>query len=209
MPPTIDYFYSLLSSFTYLGTPRLVRIAEASGAVIRHRPMDIQAVFQAVGTVPPARQPAVRQAYRQAELERWSRRLGLPITLRPKHWPVPARLASCAVLAAMAAGADPAVLSFAFLRAVWVEDRDISDEGVVEAILNERGLAGAGVLAAAKAPETQAIYDGNTTEAIERGVFGSPSYVVDGVLYWGQDRLDFVEAALKESAADSVSPQEA
>lgn len=198
MPPTIDYFYTLLSPFTYLGTPRLKEIAVRTGATIRHRPMDIMAVFDAVGTVPPARQPEARKTYRRAELQRWSTRLGMPITLQPKFWPVPPAVASCAVLAGEAAGGDALDLSFAFLRAVWAEDRDISDPATIAAILTESGLDGAAVLDAATAPEYQAAFATNTQDAITRGVFGSPTYCVGTEIFWGQDRLDFVEAACRQ-----------
>lgn len=195
MTVTIDYFYTLLSSYTYLGTPRLKAIAERTGAFIRHRPVDLMAVFEAVGTPPPPKQPPARRAYRRQDLARWSQRLDMPINLQPKFWPVPPEKASCALLAAEAAGADPTGLSFAFLRAVWAEDRDISDEATITAILAENGLDAAKILDAAQAYKET--FAANTREAIARGVIGAPTYFIGEDMFWGQDRLDFVEEACR------------
>lgn len=194
MAKTVELFFSVLSAYTYLAIPRLKEMAARHGAKIVARPMDIMAVIEAAGGIPPARQHDARKAWRRADLARWGAHLGMPITLPPKHWPVPAALASQSLLAAIAAGADPLDASFAFLRAVWVEDRDISDPATIAAILDTQGLDGAALLAAA--PAHQEAFAANTADAIARGVLGAPTFVIGDEMLWGQDRLLFVEKAL-------------
>ncbi len=196
MGKTIDYYLSLVSPWTYLGSKRLKEIADAKGATIRVKPMSLAQVFPETGGLPlPKRAPA-RQAYRLVELERWSKHLGEPINIHPAHFPADERLAAYCVMAANDAGADSFALSHAILRAVWVEERNIADEETLKTILSECGLDAEAILSAAKDPAMEERYAAQSREAIEAGVFGSPAYLVEGELFWGQDRLDFLERAL-------------
>lgn len=195
----IDFYYSVISPFTYLAGDRLERIAEKHGATIAYKPIDFLALLPRVGGLPvPKRHPS-RQAYRLQELKRISRRTGLPLTLHPKHFPTDATLATAAILAAQeAGGGDVGAASRAMLRACWVEDRDLADPECVRAALAEGGFdmdALARKMEAAKAriPEL-------TEEAYQRGVFGAPTYVVGDELFWGQDRLDYLDEHLAEIA---------
>ncbi len=195
--PSIDYYYAVMSGFAYLGEPELRRIAGAAGASIRYRPVDIVAVFAAIETVPPARQAPARRRWRDAELKRWAAVRGLPVNTSPKHWPIPIAAASRAVIAAQDMGLAPGALSSALLAAVWVEDRDISDEATVRDITARIFPSQAEDIAArAAATETAATLEANTRAAIETGVIGSPTYVCDGELLFGQDRLPFLAARL-------------
>lgn len=192
----IDYFFVPISPWTYLGGERLETLARRHGATIRHKPMDHRRVYAASGGVPVAQRPKQRQAYRLAELERWRDFLGVELNLHPKHFPVPAELASRTIIAARQQGLDAGALANALLRACWAEDRNIADPATVRSICAECSMDGERLLEAAGGPATRAEYERNTAEAIERQVFGAPTYIVNGQLYWGQDRLDFVERAL-------------
>jgi carboxymethylenebutenolidase len=196
MGKTIDYYFSLVSPWTYLGARRLEEIAAAKGAVIRVKPVSLAKIFPQSGGLPLPKRAPQRQAYRLVELERWSKFLGEPITLQPAFFPADERLAAYCVIAAGETGGDPLKLAHAILRTVWVEERNIAEEETLAAILKETGHDPEAILSAAKEPSKEAAYDELSQEALEAGVFGSPSYVVEGELFWGQDRLDFLERAL-------------
>ena len=196
MTKTVDYHYSLVSPWSYLGGPRLDRIAAAAGATVNFKPINLGTVFPATGGLPLPKRAPERQAYRMAELKRWRDHLGVPLNLEPRHFPAPDALAARTVVAARRAGADAGRLTNAIMRAVWAEERNIADAETLRAIAGENGIDGDATLAEA---ETQAVadeYAADTDEAIARGVFGAPTYIYEGELYWGQDRLDFLERAL-------------
>ncbi len=195
MTQAVDYYYALFSPWTYLGHQRLEAIAARHGAVVRHKPVRLLELFQKAGTQMLSQRPPARQTYRMQELRRWRDFLGMPMTLQPAYFPVDDSLAAACVVAAQPQGKAGA-LSFAFLRAVWAEDRNIADSETVRAILMSEGLDADNLLAEAERPETAAQLDANTREGLAKGVFGLPSYVVGEELFWGQDRLDFVERKL-------------
>lgn len=163
------------------------------------RPVDLGKVFAATGGTPfPQRSPQ-RQAYRQVELARWSRRLELPINLEPRFYPVDRAPASQLLIAAQEQGHDVLELSHAILSAIWAEDRDISDWRTLESISDRCGLPGQALVAAAQQAEVARAFADETGAAVAAGVFGAPSYVLKGEIFWGQDRLDFLEEALARS----------
>jgi 2-hydroxychromene-2-carboxylate isomerase len=197
MAPVIDYWFATISPWTWLGHERLVALARAHGAAVRVRPVDFGRIFAASGGLPLGQRAPQRQAYRLVELQRWSAWLGVPLNLHPKHFPVPGDAAARLILAVAAHDGEDAALGFTgrVLRAVWVEERDISNTDHLALLLAEAGLH-ARRLADAGAPGIQARYDELTQQAIAANVFGAPSYVVDGEIFWGQDRLDFLERRL-------------
>ena len=188
---TIEYFYSLLSPYTYLAGDRLEEIAARRGATIDYRPVNFMEVLPETGGLPVPKRHPFRQAYRLQELARHSEREGMALNTSPAHWPVDVTEASAAVIAAAGQGGDAGALSRAFLRAVWAEDRDISDAGTTAAILSENGMD-AGALAP-HLEAARAAYAANTAMAFEKGVFGAPFYVVGEEKFWGQDRLDHLD----------------
>jgi carboxymethylenebutenolidase len=195
---SVDYYMAPVSPFTYLGHDRLRTICERHGAEIRLKLMDLGKVFPASGGLALKDRAPQRKAYRMVELKRWRDFLGLPLTLEPKHFPVPQHAAATVILAVQESQGTRAALDVAgdCLRAIWAEEKDISNEATLAEILARRGLDAAGLLARAKSPEIAQRYDADTQEAIERGVFGSPSFICEGELFWGQDRLDFLDRAL-------------
>ena len=195
MNQTIDYYLSLISPWSYLGHQRLQDIAASHQATIKVWPVDFAVIFPSTGGVPLARRSPQRQAYRMEELRRWCDYLDLPLTPEPKHFPVSDKLAAAMVIELREQQAESAMrLAGACLRACWVEDRDISDHHTLLTIASENQLDGEQLLAAAElAPQ---IIAADSEAAVKRGIFGAPSYLYDGQIFWGQDRLDFLDRAL-------------
>jgi 2-hydroxychromene-2-carboxylate isomerase len=196
---TVHYYLTPASPWTYLGHDRLVEMARRHGATVLLRPADLGRVLPVSGGLPLAKRAPQRQAYRLHELARWRDQLGVALNIHPKHFPVPADDAARLIIAAdLAAGTDAALgLAKGLMRAVWAEERNIADADTRAAIVSECGLDAAAL--AAKAGAAHDAYEANTTEALERSLFGMPWYVVDDIPFWGQDRLEFVERALARS----------
>ncbi len=201
MTLAIDYYFAPQSPWTYLGHQRLGEIASAAGAQIRVRPIDLGRVFPVSGGVQLKDRPAQRKAYRLVELARFRDHLKLPLNLEPKHFPVVPTMASKLIIAVQQALGEPAAFKVAgaLMAAVWVQERDIASPQTLAKVLDECALP-AHCLAEAESVSVQTAYDHYTDTAIELGVFGAPTYVLKGVLYWGQDRLMFLEQALRDVA---------
>ena len=198
MAKHVDYFVSLNSPWTYLGSARFDAMAAKYGAEVTIWPVSFGDVFAVSGGLPLPKRAPQRQAYRMMELKRWRDFLGMKLTLHPKFFPGPADRASHLIIAADRQGLDALRLAQAILTAVWAEERDGGDAATLAAIASENGMDGA---ALARASEDQAIkrqFDAWTDEAIARNVFGAPTFAIDGELFWGQDRLDFVERKLTQ-----------
>jgi len=197
LPSTVDYFFAPHSPWTYLGHARFMAMADAAGATVRLKPMDLAQVFPASGGLPLAKRAPQRQAYRLVELERFARHLQLPLNLHPRFFPVDGNDAARLILAVEGADGTLAAMQLAgrVMAAVWADERDIADAEVLAELLLALGLP-ASRLDAARTPLVQERYQAFTQEAIDTSVFGAPTYVVDGEMFWGQDRLDFVERAL-------------
>lgn len=195
---TVDYYFAPQSPWTYLGHQRFAEIAKASKVNVRVLPVDLGGkVFPVSGGLPLAKRAPQRQAYRLVELQRFSEFLGQPINLQPRYFPVNGDDAAQLIIAVdMHDGTDAAMaLTGAILRAVWVEDRHIADPAELAAILATLGLPARRL----DDSHTQAVherYEADSQQAIDAGVFGAPSYVIDGEIFWGQDRLDFVARRL-------------
>ncbi|MCC6531089.1 MAG: 2-hydroxychromene-2-carboxylate isomerase [Burkholderiales bacterium] len=196
MAKTIDYYLSASSPWTYLGHPRFVAMAAKHGARINPRPVDFGRIFAVSGGLPLPQRPPQRRAYRDWELKRWKSYLNDPINLEPKFFPVAAAGAARLVIAAEPLGVDVQLrLAYAAMRAVFVEDLDIAAAQTLAALVAREHLP-ATLIEQAQTDAVRAKYDAYTQEAIERQVFGAPTYVIDAEPFWGQDRLDFVERAL-------------
>ncbi|WP_374466392.1 2-hydroxychromene-2-carboxylate isomerase [Ferrovibrio sp.] len=199
MSRMVDYYVFLASPWAYLGSRRFAEIAKRHGASIRIIPMAAAEVFPVSGGLPLAKRAPQRQAYRIVELKRWREFLGVPLNLQPSFFPMNEALAARLVIASREAGQDAVGLAHAMMHAVWAEDRNIADPDVLEQIVTECGLDPAKLFAAAESDAVQAEYARGTQQAIEANVFGAPSYVIDGEIFWGQDRLDFVDRALAKA----------
>ncbi|MCX7643815.1 MAG: 2-hydroxychromene-2-carboxylate isomerase [Rhodobacteraceae bacterium] len=192
----IDYFFTTLSPYVYLAGTRLEAIAARHGATIAYRPLDGAALLARTGGVALADRHPNRQAYRLQDLRRQAAKLGLPLNLRPAHWPTNGAPAAYAIIAAQTAGGgDLGRLVHGIARACWAEEKDIAEEAVISDCLAAAGfdpaLAGKGIWTAASA------YERNLEEAVEMGAFGVPFYVTDtGERFWGQDRLEDLDLHL-------------
>jgi 2-hydroxychromene-2-carboxylate isomerase len=193
---TIDYYFSVLSDWAYFGGERLEALARHHAAKINHMPIKLADVYAGTGGVLLQKRSQQRQAYRVVELERWRDALGIPITITPRYYPTNDDLASRAIIAVKRLGGDVGRFSNLVLRAIWVEDRDIADEKTLLAIAIGVGLDAKAVLTLAASEDVALELDRYTVEAQSRGVFGSPFYILGKEIFWGQDRLDFLEIEL-------------
>ena len=198
MPQHIDYYASLNSPWTHLGAARIEAMAAEHGASIRIWPVDFSAIFPASGGLPLPKRAPQRQAYRLMELRRWRERLGEPIHIQPKHFPANELPAACCVIAVRETIGDaPAIkLAHRVLRALWQEEQDTGDPATLAALIRDVGLDAEGVTRLGTDPQWLARRKADTEAALARGVFGAPSYVIGDEIFWGQDRLEFVDEQL-------------
>lgn len=197
MSPTIDCYFWMNSDWAYLGADRLEALAAHQGVAVRYRPVDLPAVYARTGGVLLGQRAPERQAYRVAELRRWCRRLGIHVNPTPRFMCPDAGLASRIVIAADQGGTPVARLYKAILQAEWCEEQDISDPATLRGLLVAHGLPPDELLRQADTAEVKATYQRYTDDAVRAGVFGSPTCVWEGELFWGQDRLDFLEEAVQ------------
>jgi 2-hydroxychromene-2-carboxylate isomerase len=192
----IDYYFWINSDWAYLGASRLLEIAARHGARINYMPVDLPHVYARTGGILLSERSPERQAYRLTELKRWCQRLDLHINFKPRFMCPNGDLASCVVIAAKRRGWRTGDLVNAILHAQWKLDQDISSPETLRGIARNLELYPDILLHDAQSAEVQAEYVQYTQAAIEAGVFGSPAYVYQGELFWGQDRLDFLEQAI-------------
>lgn len=196
MTRTIEYFFTLVSPWSYLGHEAFVTLAKAHGAEVIYKAVNLGPVFDETGGLPLAKRHPVRQRYRLTELQRWRDFRNLPLNLRPRHFPCPPGPGDKAVLAIAETGGDPADFMARTFRAYWAENRNIADQTELSTLLRDSGFEAEKILALAGSDEIDERYELNVREAILKDVFGGPSYVLDGEVFWGQDRLPLLEAAL-------------
>jgi len=198
---TIDYYFSLLSPWAYIGHVPFMEIVRRDGVTVRYKPVALAQVFAETGGLPlPKRHPA-RQRYRMFELQRWRERRGLSFRLHPKFWPFDGNLADRFVIATAAAGHDPDRFLRESFAGVWEREQNLGEEGTLTEIARTVDLPAAELLAAAKAEATQKRYEANVRDAIAADAFGSPCYALDGEVFWGQDRLELLDDALASGRA--------
>ena len=198
MPLTVDYYFAPQSPYAYLGHQRFGDIVRAAGAKVNVLPIDLGGkIFPISGGLPLAKRAPQRLAYRLVELKRFSEYLGQPINLAPKFFPVAGDEAAKLIIAVdQHDGGEAAMaLTGAILRGVWVQERNIADARDLATMLTELKLPERR-LDDSHAAAVQERYAAYTQSAIDAGVFGAPSYVIDGEIFWGQDRLDFVQRRL-------------
>jgi 2-hydroxychromene-2-carboxylate isomerase len=198
MAKHVDYYVSLNSPWTYLGSRRFEAIAKTHGADVTIWPVDFGSVFAVSGGLPLPKRAPQRQAYRMMELKRWCDHLGVKLNLEPKHFPSNEGPAAQCVIALREQGrmADAIKVAHAVLSAVWTEEKNSGDPATLRGIIAGCGLDADAVIKASEAPALADKREAYTRHAISQGVFGAPSFVIDGEIFWGQDRLDFVDRKL-------------
>lgn len=199
MSKTIDYYHFLISPWSYLAIKQFNQLREKHDLVVNYKPIDVMQTFDNMGGLPPAKRHPSRQRFRMDELKRWAAYLDVPMNFEPAHFPVNQALAAQMVFAAGGASgnSDAAKLSDAILSACWAEEKDISDEATLLDIAAKCGFDGADLIAKARQDEFAAMLQSTTEEAHNNDVFGSPTYVINGELFWGQDRIEFLARYLE------------
>lgn len=196
MSRKIDYYFSAVSPWAYIGHAPFMEIAKRHDLEINYKPVFLGRVFAETGGLPLAQRHPARQRYRMLELQRWREKRGLSFNLQPKHWPFDVSLVDRVVIALVAGGKDPdAFLRLAY-AAVWEQERNLSDRDVLHELLGKANFDGPSVMEIAEGNTAEAFYAINLENAVASDVFGSPSYVLDGEVFWGQDRLELLDHAL-------------
>lgn len=201
MPASIDYYMTTLSPFSYLGHQALTAVARKHGVKLNVKPVNLLDVFATSGAVPPAKRPLVRQRYRFLELQRVGDYRGAPINPKPRHWPVDPAPADRTIIALIEAGHDPLDYMEKVFSALWAKEEDVADRAILAAHLRETGFDAEAIIPAAEAPGTAEIRARNTQEAIQAGAVGAPVYVLNGEVFWGQDRIEYLDQALTSGRA--------
>ncbi|HEY8384081.1 MAG TPA: 2-hydroxychromene-2-carboxylate isomerase [Microvirga sp.] len=196
MSRPIDYYFSLVSPWAYIGHAPFMDIARRHGLVVNYKPVFLGRVFSETGGLPLAQRHPVRQRYRLVELQRWREKRGLDFNIQPKHWPFDVSLADRFVIAIQAAQANPEPFMARAFRAIWEQERNFADPQVILQVAADVGLDGPALMERVQGATTEAIYALNLENAVANDVFGSPAYVLDGEVFWGQDRLDLLDDAL-------------
>lgn len=195
MKKSVIYFHSLSSPWAYLGGPTFHALIKKHDLDVVVRPTRI---VPDNGGIPLRSRPMARQRYHEVELDRWRKRLNMPLVLRPKHYPTKNEYSARMVIAADKLGWDSLALSHALLHALWSEEKDVMDSDVRVEVADSLGMDGARLLKMQDTPEIVAAWKASELEAKAHGVFGTPTWVYNDTLYWGQDRLQFLDEALYE-----------
>ena len=197
MKSEIDYYFCLLSPWAYLGFRRADEIVASHRTSLNYIPVKIRKVFEATGGVLLKNRSQQRKAHRIMDLKRWSEYRNVPLNLTPKfEFPESDADAARSVIAAIQMGLDPGPLVFGYLKAMWIEERDIANPATIRAIIEESGLDAPALVDLSRTRDIESIYEANTHDAVESGVFGVPTWILNGEVFWGQDKLEFLDRAL-------------
>jgi 2-hydroxychromene-2-carboxylate isomerase len=201
MPRQVDYYFSLQSPWAYIGHKLFREIVATHGLTVNHKPVVLVDLFSETGGLPLMKRHPVRQRYRMVELQRWRDKRGLQFQLQPANWPFNARLADGVVIAAIEAGHDPDRFLRRAYAAVWEEGLNLTDAATLVKLADDCGLPGKLLVERSGAEEISVAYEQNRQDALAADVFGSPVYVLDGEVFWGQDRIELLADALKSGRA--------
>jgi 2-hydroxychromene-2-carboxylate isomerase len=200
MPVTVDYYMTLNSPWTYLGSALLAEIAGRNDAAVNIKPCKFGPIFEQTGGLPLPKRSPQRRAYRMMDLKRWREVRGIPLTLEPRHFPCDDLAATRLLIAAKLQGKDALRLSIELGRALWEREETLADPAAVSSAARRAGLDAAELRASAPSDtELDALHEQFTKDALSTGVFGAPSFVLpSGEIFWGQDRLELLERALSK-----------
>jgi 2-hydroxychromene-2-carboxylate isomerase len=201
MPRQVDYYFSLQSPWAYIGHKLFREIVSTYGLTVNHKPVVLVDLFSETGGLPLLKRHPVRQRYRMVELQRWRDKRGLQFHLQPANWPFNARLADGVVIAAIEAGHDPDRFMRRAYAAVWEDGLNLTDSATLVKLADDCGLPGQQLVERSGSEEISAAYEQNRQDALAADVFGSPVYVLDGEVFWGQDRIELLADALKSGRA--------
>jgi len=197
MARQVDYYFSFSSPWAYIGHKTFRDVVGTYGVVVNHKPVVLVDLFSETGGLPLVKRHPVRQRYRMVELQRWRDKRGLNFHLQPKYSPLNARLADGVVIAAVEAGLDPDPFLRRAFPAVWEDQLNLANPDTVTKIADDAGLPGKELVARSASEHISVAYEQNRQDAIAADVFGSPVYVLEGEVFWGQDRIELLADALK------------
>jgi 2-hydroxychromene-2-carboxylate isomerase len=201
MSRSIDYYFSLQSPWAYIGHDLFTKVVSPYNLKVNYKPVVLVDLFSETGGLPLLKRHPVRQRYRMVELQRWRDKRGLNFHLQPEHWPFNARLADGLVIATIEAGHDPDALLRRAYAGVWEQQLKLNDADVLTRLADDSGLPGKQLIERAASDDIGAVYEQNRQDALDADVFGSPAYVLDGEVFWGQDRIELLADALKSGRA--------
>ena len=197
MTRQVDYYFSFQSPWAYIGHDAFSQVARTYGLKVNYKPVVLVDLFSETGGLPLLKRHPVRQRYRMVELQRWREKRGLNFHLQPANWPFNARLADGVVVAAIEAGRDPDPFLRRAFAAVWEDQLNLADPATLVKLADESGLPGKALVERSGSDEIGEAYEQNRRDALAADVFGSPVYVLDGEVFWGQDRIELLADALK------------
>ncbi|KQW21253.1 disulfide bond formation protein DsbA [Afipia sp. Root123D2] len=206
MARPIDYYFSLQSPWAYIGHGLFQDLASTYNLKVNYKPVLLVELFSETGGLPLVKRHPARQRYRMLELQRWRDKRGLKFHLQPEHWPFNGRLADGVIIAALEAGQNPEPFIRRAFAGVWEEQINLGDPAVIAKVADDSGLSGAKLVEHSASNEISAAYEQNRQDAIAAGVFGSPAWVLDGEVFWGQDRIELLADALKSGRKAYTSP---
>ena len=196
MTKTVDFYFDFGSPAAYLAYTQLPKLAAETAATVVMKPMLLGGVFQATGNRPPISVP-LKGSYLFQDMNRYAKRYGVPLNMNP-HFPI-----NTITLMRAASGlqfhndARFDLYCATIFKAIWVDSKNMNDLAVVGAVLHEAGFDGAAMLALSSLQEVKDLLKNQTQSAVDRGIFGAPTFFVGDEMFWGQDRLDFVRDTLK------------
>jgi 2-hydroxychromene-2-carboxylate isomerase len=205
MPQPIDYYFSLPSPWAYIGHKLFMDLVKTHDLKVNYKPVFLGELFAETGGLPLGKRHPVRQRYRMLELQRWRDKRGLDFHPQPKHWPFDGRLPDGMVIAAIEAGFDPDPLLRRAFAAIWEAQLDLADSNVLIKLADESGLPGRQLVERAASADIGAAYAKNQQDTQAADVFGSPAYVLNGEVFWGQDRIELLADALQSKRAPYTS----
>jgi 2-hydroxychromene-2-carboxylate isomerase len=201
MPRQVDYYFSFQSPWAYIGHKLFREVANTYDVKVNHKPLVLVDLFSETGGLPLMKRHPVRQRYRMMELQRWRDKRGLKFHLQPANWPFNSRLADGMVIAAIETGRDPDPFLRRAFAAVWEDQLNLADAATLVKLADDSGLPGKQLVERSGSEEITAAYEKNRQDALAADVFGSPVYVLDGEVFWGQDRIELLADALKSGRA--------
>ena len=204
--PSVDYYFSFISLWSYVGSLAFQDLVRRRRIRVQPKPMNLMAVFAESGGKPVKDRSAQRQAYRLVEMRRWREIRGIPLVLQPRFYPADPARGHRMVFAALEEGADVAAFIHAGLKAVWADELDIADPDTLVALADRSGLDGSRLLRLSDEERFAGLEAEQTHQALSRGVFGAPFYYYHNEPFWGQDRLDMLEAAIQSHRAPVHAP---